>query len=100
MDGQRGSEASVKSGNHFYRALPLAREVVDQDGEPVDNDEFFGIIRQRVRVIDAGPFVVRGHYRNQTCGPKHGLRRLQWIEPYWKPGRDTDAPILARSVLL
>jgi hypothetical protein len=45
-------------------------------------------------------FVVRGHYRNQACGPKQSLRRMQWIEPYWKPGKDADAPILARSVFL
>lgn len=45
-------------------------------------------------------FVVRGHYRNQACGPKLASRRIQWIEPYWKPGKDIDAPVLARSVLL
>jgi hypothetical protein len=29
-------------------------------------------------------FIVRGHQRNQAFGPEHSLRRLQWIEPYWK----------------
>jgi hypothetical protein len=45
-------------------------------------------------------FVVRGHYRNQPYGPKQASRRIQWIEPFWKPGKNPDAPILARSVLL
>ena len=29
-------------------------------------------------------FVVRGHWRNQACGPKHSEHRPRWIEPYWK----------------
>jgi hypothetical protein len=27
---------------------------------------------------------VRGHWRDQAHGPRHELRRLQWIEPYLK----------------
>lgn len=29
-------------------------------------------------------FVVRGHPRNQAHGPRHSLRRKQWIPPFWK----------------
>jgi hypothetical protein len=29
-------------------------------------------------------FVVRGHWRDQACGPRLGERRKKWIEPYWK----------------
>lgn len=29
-------------------------------------------------------FSVRGHWRNQAHGPKHSLRKLKWIPPYWK----------------
>lgn len=36
--------------------------------------------------------MVAGHWRNQPHGPQNSLRRVQWIEPYWK-GPD-DAPIL------
>lgn len=40
-------------------------------------------------------WLVRGHWRWQTHGPNHSLRRRQFIEPYWKgPER---APILARQ---
>jgi len=28
--------------------------------------------------------VVRGHWRNQACGPKHMEHRMKWIRPYWK----------------
>jgi hypothetical protein len=42
-------------------------------------------------------FIVRGHQRNQAHGPDHSLRRLQWIEPYWKGPED--ALVLARPVL-
>lgn len=40
-------------------------------------------------------FLVRGHYRNQACGPSLAQRRVLWIEPYWKGPRD--APINMRS---
>jgi hypothetical protein len=29
-------------------------------------------------------FIVRGHYRNQACGPGLADRRTQWIAPHWK----------------
>lgn len=29
-------------------------------------------------------FVVRGHWRNQACGPASSERRRQWIRPHWK----------------
>lgn len=39
-------------------------------------------------------FLVRGHWRNQACGPQMLERRLTWIEPYWKG--PNDAPINIR----
>lgn len=41
-------------------------------------------------------YVVRGHYRNQPHGPSRTLRRLQWIEPFWKGPED--GLIHARSI--
>lgn len=29
-------------------------------------------------------FIVRGHWRNQPCGPENSLRRMVWIQPYYK----------------
>lgn len=40
-------------------------------------------------------FLVRGHWRNQACGPRLTERRLTWIEPYWKGPED--APINRRA---
>ena len=40
-------------------------------------------------------WVVRGHQRWQAHGPKHTLRKLIWVQPYWKG--PVDAPILKRS---
>jgi hypothetical protein len=33
-------------------------------------------------------FLVRGHWRNQACGPRWSERRLKWIEPHWKGPTD------------
>ncbi len=38
-------------------------------------------------------FLVRGHWRNQAHGPKHSLRRRQWIEPFWKGEKDAPIPL-------
>lgn len=29
-------------------------------------------------------FIVRGHYRNQVCGPNRSERKTIWIAPFWK----------------
>ena len=29
--------------------------------------------------------LVEGFFRNQVHGPKNSLRRIQWIEPFWRP---------------
>ncbi len=39
-------------------------------------------------------FLVRGHWRNQACGPRLTERKMTWIEPYWKGPED--APINVR----
>jgi hypothetical protein len=33
-------------------------------------------------------FTVRGHWRNQACGPGHTEHRMRWIAPYWKGPAD------------
>ncbi len=38
-------------------------------------------------------FLVRGHWRSQPHGPKHQLRRQQWIQPYWKGPEDGPIPL-------
>lgn len=50
-------------------------------------------LREQVREVLSGTrkggspkvqFTVRGHWRNQAHGPRHSLRRVQWIQPFWK----------------
>jgi len=41
-------------------------------------------------------FLVRGHWRNQACGPGMSLRKRKWIEPYVK-GKDLASRIVGHS---
>lgn len=56
-------------------------------------------LRAYVRGTRRGPltvqFLVRGHWRQQACGPRFQERRATWIEPFWKGGED--APIVIRA---
>ena len=40
--------------------------------------------------------MVRGHWKMQPYGPRSELRRLIWLEPFWRGPED--APILSRAV--
>jgi hypothetical protein len=40
--------------------------------------------------------LVRGHWRQQAHGPRHTLRRTQWIEPFWRG----EGPVNVRSTKL
>ncbi len=51
------------------------------------------------RIASGGTFgkyqwLVRGHFRNQRCGPKLTNVRRTWVPPYWKG--PLDAPVLQR----
>lgn len=54
-------------------------------------------LRDYVRGERRGPltvqFLVRGHWRQQACGPKFSDRRATWIEPYWKGPEDAPIPV-------
>jgi hypothetical protein len=43
-------------------------------------------------------WLVRGHWRNQACGPHLSERRPTWIQPHWKGPED--APINVRPHVL
>lgn len=40
--------------------------------------------------------LVRGHWRAQAHGVRHSLRKVIWIEPFWRGNED--APILAKVI--
>ncbi|MBI4918178.1 MAG: hypothetical protein HY825_20240 [Acidobacteria bacterium] len=37
-------------------------------------------------------WIVRGHWRNQPCGPGRMQRELIWICPYWKGPEGAPTP--------
>jgi hypothetical protein len=39
--------------------------------------------------------LVRGHHRNQPCGPKSSLRKRIWIDPFWRG--DEEAPVIVHA---
>jgi hypothetical protein len=41
-------------------------------------------------------WIVRGHWRNQACGPNHSLRKQRWISAYEKGPEDLDLVIKTR----
>lgn len=59
--------------------VKLGRELIDAARADV------GALRDRWQVTKR--FCVRGHYRNQAHGPGRKLRKLIWIEPFWKGPR-------------
>jgi len=35
--------------------------------------------------------IVTGHFRNQPYGPRHSLRKIIWIEPFWRGKQPVDS---------
>jgi hypothetical protein len=85
----RGSSKGKRSG-------PIAGELY-RIGDTIEID-----FRSAVQEVwsgekRAGPkvqFVVRGHWRNQACGPGRAERRETWIRPFWKG--DSEMRVLLR----
>jgi hypothetical protein len=75
--------------------LPTCR--VFRVGKPVEIDcrqALYDFVSGKRRDPLAVQFLVRGHWRNQACGPAMAERKWIWIEPYWKGPED--APINMR----
>ncbi len=67
-------------------------------GKPIKLDvrpAIQGYLRGTLRSSPTVQFLVRGHWREQACGPKHSKHKTIWIEPYWKG--DPEAPINVRA---
>ncbi|MGJ9487132.1 hypothetical protein ACRQFN_02380 [Actinotignum sp. GS-2025e] len=69
-------------GRSSLRRLKLPKKVTiatlrelthEETGEPVDGDRHYSV-----------RFLVRGHWRNQVCGPARKMRRLTWVAPFVK----------------
>jgi hypothetical protein len=57
----------------------VPREIIDSATSLVGNRTQWRLRRR---------FVVRGHFRNQACGPQRQERRPTWIRPFWKGPED------------
>lgn len=80
------------------RALPPKHRIAVL-GKPVRNGHrFVESVRNTISKKRKGPlsaqWIVRGHYRRQVHGPSRSLRKVIWIQPYWKGPEE--AVILAR----
>lgn len=79
-----------------HRGPPAFR--VFRVGKPIEMDcrpsiqAYLGGVRRDPLKVQ---FLVRGHWRHQTHGPRGELRKLIWIQPFWKGPED--AVILRRS---
>jgi hypothetical protein len=91
---------STKKAQHRWRfsKLPLTTEYVLAPDVRIGFD-----CTEAVRAYVSGDrrglprmqWIVRGHWRNQPCGPNHSERKRIWIQPHWKGPED--APRLFRE---
>jgi hypothetical protein len=68
-------------------------------GHPVKHD-----FREHVRSFARGErdklsvqSLISGHYKMQPYGPQRSLRKLIWLEPYWRGPEDAPIPIRPHS---
>ena len=82
------------------RSSPLPRTTVFRVGKPVSQD-FRPAIRDYVsgkkRTLSVQSLVA-GHWKMQAHGPGYSLRKLIYVEPYWRG--ESEAPILVRPIKL
>jgi hypothetical protein len=86
-----GKKRKQKVGVSLYEELVIGTEVVL-------SDEAKRVMRNSA---SGGwkisySFLVRGHWRNQACGPNRSMRVRKWIEPYVK-GKDLASRIIGHS---
>lgn len=83
--GRQAREQGPPSGE-FYRIAPA----IQIDLREAVREAWEGKKRR-----GGGPpkvqFVVRGHPREQACGPHHALRKHIWIHPFWKGPKEARA---------
>jgi hypothetical protein len=80
-----GAPASWGRGERrrVARELPELRVLQLSSGATVASDE-----AQHHSVNWTRRWMVRGHWRQQPCGPQNSLRRLKWIDPFVKGPAD------------
>lgn len=84
-----------EKGAHRTSDEPVLRTF--QIGKPVKLDFREAIsryIKYGAKRMPSVQVLVCGHYKMQPYGPRHSLRKLLWIQPFWRGPED--APILVR----
>jgi len=90
-DKKKKKKRKEKIGISLYEELVIGTEVVlsSEDKEIMKRSASEG---WKISYS----FLVRGHWRNQVCGPGRSLRKQKWIEPYVK-GKDLASRIVGHS---
>lgn len=71
-------------------------------GKPVKHDfreHVAAYVRGDKKTPPSVQFLVRGHHRLQPFGPCMSLRKVIWLEPYWKGKEDAPIPIRPHTVV-
>lgn len=79
-----------RHGPPAFRVFRVGKPI-EMDCRPAIQAYLGGTRRDPLKV----QFLVRGHWRHQTHGPGNELRKLIWIQPFWKGPED--AVILRRT---
>ena len=91
----KGSSRDPRTGPPEQRVYQLGKPIKVDCRAPL-RDYLEG--RRRTATVITAQFLVRGHWRKQPHGPKHTLRRRQWIQPYWKGPEDGPIPLRAHQL--
>ncbi len=84
---KRFSGKGPEAGERYQLAAPVKVDLRD-----VVREHLSGKHRGGAPTVQ---FIVRGHWREQACGPQRSLRKRIWIHPFWKG--DEAARVLLRS---
>jgi hypothetical protein len=84
---KRSKPGGPEAGERYQLAAPVKIDLRDVVREHLSGKHKGGSPKVQ--------FIVRGHPRNQACGPKLQSRKLIWVPPFWKG--DPDAVALLRG---
>jgi hypothetical protein len=88
--GKHGRGPSKKRSGPVAGELYRIGDTIEIDFRSAVQEVWSGEKREGPKV----QFVVRGHWRNQACGPGRTERRETWIRPFWKG--DSELRVLLR----
>lgn len=89
----RATRRRIEQESKGQRTAPEIRVVQFRREERTMHPSDYGHTDRKLNV----QFVTSGHWKQQPYGPRHSLRRPQWIDAYWKGPED--APIKNTSVI-